>query len=75
MKPTRVQMQELLRVVLATEPAEIDCDELLARVGAYLEARAPHERLPPELGVVSQHLAVCLECREEFDALVRAHGS
>lgn len=73
MKPTRQQMRELLRVVLATEPSEIDCDEFLVHVGAYLEALGPDDQPPAELRAVSQHLAVCAECREEFDALVRAH--
>jgi predicted anti-sigma-YlaC factor YlaD len=75
MKPTREQMQELLRIVLATEPTEIDCDEFLARVGAYLDALGPGDSPPVELKAVSQHLAVCAECREEFDALVRARGT
>ena len=68
-------MEELLRVLLATEPTEIDCDEFLARVGAYLEALGPDDSPPAELRAVSQHLAVCAECREEFDALVRARGA
>jgi predicted anti-sigma-YlaC factor YlaD len=65
-------MRELLRVVLATDPLEIDCDQFLARVAGYLESLAPDERPSAEMRAVSQHLAVCAECREEFDALTRA---
>lgn len=69
----REHLLEFLRVVMATAPEEIDCDELLDRVGAYLEAMGSDQPLPADLQAVSQHLEVCGECREEFDALVRLH--
>ncbi len=71
--PTREQLRELLRVLAATEPQEIDCEELLARVGAYLEGVKPAGEPPAELRQVAQHLEICSECREEFDALVDFH--
>ena len=73
MKPTRAQLQELLRVVAATEPREIDCEEFLERVGALLEALEPGSEPPPELRLVSQHLEVCSECRADFEALVELY--
>ncbi len=75
MKSRREQLRDLLRTVAATEPQEIDCEELLARVAAYLESRAPGGELPPELELVAQHLEVCPDCREEYEALVLAHES
>jgi hypothetical protein len=74
MKLTHEEMRELLRVVLATDPVEIDCDVFLARVAAFLESLDPDDTMPAELKAVSQHLAVCAECREEFDALLRARS-
>lgn len=65
------QIRKLLRSLLATEPVEIDCDEVLTRIGAFLEARRGEATLPPELGAVAQHLEVCPECKEEFEALLR----
>ena len=73
MKPTREQLRELLRVVAATEPQEVDCEEFLARVGAYLEGVKPTREPPAELRQVAQHLEICAECREEFDALMDLH--
>jgi hypothetical protein len=67
------QMKELLRVVMATAPEEIDCDEFLAGVGAYLEAIGPDGKVPADLRAVLQHLEVCPECKEEFDALLKVH--
>ena len=69
------QLQTLLRLVLATEPDEIDCDEFLKRIAGVFEAIDRNADPPPELAAVSQHLDVCPECREEFDALVRAFRS
>ena len=72
MTPSGEQLQTLLELVLATEPDELDCDEMLHRVAALLEARGEGADLTPELAAVSQHLSLCPECREEFDALLRA---
>ncbi len=73
MKPTHEQLLELLRVVAATAPREIDCEEFLARVGPFLEGLERGSELPPELRPISQHLEICSECREEFEALVQLH--
>ncbi|TFH20363.1 MAG: hypothetical protein E4H03_12355 [Myxococcales bacterium] len=75
MKLTYEQMRELLRLVEATNAAEIDCEEFLARVGAVLESLEPGENIPPEFRAVAQHLQVCGECKEEFDALMVAFRS
>ena len=65
------RLETLLRRVLATEPEEIDCDEFLSRVAAYLESREDAGELGPELHAVAKHLEVCPECHDEFEALVQ----
>ena len=74
MRSKTQEMRELLRTVLATRPVEIDCEEFLARVGAFLESRERDRDMVPELRAVSQHLEVCGECKEELAALLKAHG-
>lgn len=74
MKQSTERMRELLRLVMATEPVEVDCDGFLAHVGAFLESREQGAEVPPELRAVAQHLEVCAECKEEFEALLIAHG-
>lgn len=69
------KLRELLDVVLSTAPEEIDCDEFLARISACLESLGPYDEIPAELGPVSQHLEICLECREEYDALLEIFRS
>ncbi|HPF37238.1 MAG TPA: hypothetical protein P5081_01530 [Phycisphaerae bacterium] len=74
MKPTDAQLAELAKLLGDTADCEIDCAELLDRVAAYLEARTDRSALSPHLAQVAQHFKVCPECREEFEALIRAEG-
>ena len=75
MEPTRDQLADLAKIVASTVASEIDCDTLLDRISAYLEVHDSDEELHGELAQVRQHLAICPQCREEFDALVKAHGT
>jgi hypothetical protein len=75
MEPTSEQLTELARILAATSPEEIDCGELLDRVATYLELHDAPPELPAELLAVRQHLAICPQCQEEFDALVRAQSA
>ena len=72
MEPDRDQLAELARIIAETAPQEIDCDTVLDRVAAYLETAERGERLPEELRAVAQHLEVCPECKQEFEALLKA---
>ncbi|MEZ6196923.1 MAG: hypothetical protein R3F20_14535 [Planctomycetota bacterium] len=63
-------LAELLRLIDATAPEEIDCDEFLARVGTLVEARRAAGRLLESAATLWQHLMVCPECREEFETLL-----
>lgn len=69
----RRQLIALLRLVLATEPDELDCDRFLHRMGSLLEGLEEGEDPPPEIAAASHHLEVCPECQEEFDGLLRAY--
>lgn len=72
MEPTREQLADLARQIAATRPEELDCDAVLERIAAYLEADAAQGRQSPELAAVGQHLEICPNCRAEFEALLRA---
>ena len=72
---TRRKLLELLQIVSSTEPDELDCDEVLHRVGALLESLEAGTEPPRELAAVAQHLEVCGECREEFEALMRVYDA
>jgi hypothetical protein len=71
--PGTEQLLALARLVGATCDHEISCEVLLDRVAAYLETvDCGDARLPAALEEVRQHLAVCPECLEEFEALLKA---
>jgi hypothetical protein len=67
MGPEEVKL--LVQAVLGTREEELGCDECLDRVGDYaehqLEGREPSEALRR----VEEHLRICPECHEEYEAL------
>jgi len=73
MRTDRSQLRELLRLVERTAEREIDCGEFLGRVGAYLEHLGREEPAPTASAELAQHLEVCPECREEFEALLELY--
>ena len=72
MNDDRRLLRELLRLVDRTAAREIDCEEFLHRSAALVEATADAEQLPPGWPDLIQHLSICPECEEEFQALRRA---
>lgn len=73
MKLSSEQLAELARSVAETAEEEIDCEEMLSRAAAFLEAvTGGQSDLPESLRVVAQHLKVCAECREEMEMMLAA---
>lgn len=74
MKINREQLLDLLRLVDATEAVEIDCEEFIGRVAEYLDRMRVSTSHPvPGFEDLLQHLKVCPECLEEFEALCAAY--
>ena len=74
MKLTSEELQALLQLVEVTEESEIDCDQFLDRVASYVEQLLASDDPSETLGgfeKVVQHMKICPECREEFEALLR----
>lgn len=63
------RLSTLAGLLADTREQELDCDELLARVPAYLEALAASEVPAAAHVLIRQHLSVCPGCLEEFEAL------
>lgn len=75
MNTNEKRLLDLLKTASVTDEAEIDCDEFLNRVAAYIENADTDLDLSKEFWEVAKHIQVCSECREEFDALVELHRS
>ncbi|MCG3132786.1 MAG: hypothetical protein FLDDKLPJ_03652 [Phycisphaerae bacterium] len=74
MYPSDKNLTDLARLIQDTECQEIDCAEVLNRVAGYLEAVRARSARSEQLRQVAQHLQVCPECLEEFQALIKAEG-
>jgi hypothetical protein len=59
----------LLLAVRETHDDEIDCEQFLARVAEYAEARKAGSHLEEALANVEAHERLCDNCREECAAL------
>ncbi len=70
MKLTPNTLRQLARVIVATRPNEVDCDEWLASVGRLAEIEHAGAPRPADLATVHQHIEVCPECAEEFRGLL-----
>ncbi len=69
---SREEIEGLLRLVGLTAEDEINCEACLALVAEFAERALAGRSVPEGLKVVEQHLAVCAECREEYEALKKA---
>ena len=65
-------MRALVAGVAATRPVEIGCDECLDRVASYVEDQLQALPTREALRLVEEHLELCFDCREEFEALAQA---
>ena len=66
------ELKRLVQLVGRTEEREIDCDECLKKVSEFAEEQLMHKPLSEALRAVEQHLAICGECREEYEMLRKA---
>ncbi len=67
---TDQQARALLLAVRETHADEIDCDQFLAQMAAYAEARTSGHALPRALAAVAAHERLCGNCREECGVLI-----
>jgi hypothetical protein len=65
-------LRTLADLLAKSRPDELTCDEWLDRVGSCAEAAAAGQPAPAGSDLVMQHLTICPECKEEYDALVAA---
>ena len=69
------EIAQLLMLIGQTEDHELNCDECLALVAEFAETQLSGKSIPAGLQAVEQHLAVCDECREEYEALWKSLDS
>ena len=72
MSLSKEEIAELLRLVGLTRDEEIDCEPCVALVAEFAERELAGRSVPAGLEAVAHHLSICVECREEFEALLQA---
>ncbi len=62
----------LVRVIARTHEHEIGCDECFEQVDRFVEIEFSGLNAAEAMPLVRDHLDVCVDCREEFEALLEA---
>lgn len=63
------QVAEFLRQVALTREQEVDCGTCIENIGEYAETKLTGRDLDEALQSIEQHLGLCPECAEEYEAL------
>ncbi|MBI3760834.1 MAG: hypothetical protein HY260_03100 [Chloroflexi bacterium] len=69
-KPIEI-IKRLAEMVAETQEVEYSCDDVYCLLDQCVEAVARGEDLVKLMPLVQQHLDMCPDCREEFEALLR----
>lgn len=71
MRPLRPeQLKQMARMVAATRPDEIGCDECFEQLDRFAELHLAGKNAAEAMPLVQDHLDRCGDCREEFEALL-----
>ncbi len=69
------ELSHLVRVIARTREYEIGCDECLEQVDRFVEMELSGLNAAEAMPLVRDHLDMCVDCREEFKALLEALGA
>lgn len=72
MSLTHEQAKVLIEMVKTTRDHEMTCDECLAEIAEFVEARLGEKPLSQVLQTVLDHLETCPNCNEEYRVLRQA---
>jgi hypothetical protein len=64
-------LSRLLNIIGYTQDTEISCDEVEQILDQFAELVQSGENAEEIMPLVKNHVSLCQECREEFDALLR----
>ena len=65
-------MRATLTMVAQTQEQELGCDEVYALLDVFADRVSRGEDVATLMPLVHHHLQMCPDCREEFEALMRA---
>ena len=65
-------LRRIVRETITTHPDEIGCDRCLEQMDRFAEMVLTGKNVTEALPLVEDHLQRCVDCREEFEALLAA---
>ncbi len=65
------KLKIMVRGVARTQEKEYSCDDVYELLDEFTEAVAQGKDVTQLMPLVQQHLEMCPDCREEFEALLR----
>jgi len=65
-------MKNMLEMIAHTQEGELVCDEVHALIDRFAEMKMRGEDPTHLMPLVQQHLDMCPDCREEYEALLQA---
>ncbi len=68
---TREQVGSIVQMLGLTTDREFNCGECLQHVSEFAEGQLANQPVGEVIASVEQHLALCPECREEYEALMK----
>ena len=68
---TTEQISGLMSQIGITRENELNCNECLHHVAEFAECELTGKKVPEALDAVRHHLALCIECKEEYDELLK----
>lgn len=66
------RMSTLLKKLALTTPQEISCDDVHAVLAEFAEKKQQGHAISDLMAKVEQHLELCPDCRQEYEALLLA---
>jgi len=67
----KIKLAKLLQMIGYTQEIEVSCDEVEQILDQFAELVQRGEDVKEMMPLVKNHVDLCPECREEFEALMR----
>ena len=65
-------LKKMVGNIISTRPDEIGCNDCFAQLDRFAELVLAGKNAAEAMPLVQDHLNRCTDCREEFEALLRA---
>jgi hypothetical protein len=75
MKLSSEVLKKMVKSIAMTRPDEISCDECFEQLDQFAEQVLEGKPAAEAMPLVEDHLNRCIDCREEFEALLEAMKS